>query len=97
MLPILIHEEARQLKRKLEYPNICMNKWLECIEAFQLSCSRATSSGSSMQAPPRSMECEAQGLDQTARNKRVTKYATMASVFALGVVLGMTGLNFSHG
>merc|ERR1740138_369558 len=39
------------------------------------------------------MECEAQGLDQTARNTRVKKYATMASVFALGVVLGMICLS----
>merc|ERR1711924_29530 len=31
--------------------------------------------------------------EQTARNKMVKKYATMASVFALGVVLGMICLS----
>merc|ERR1712216_776650 len=70
---------------------------LKCVKIPQLSCSRATLSGSSMHAPPRSMECEAQNLDQTARNKRVTKYATMASVFALGVVLGMICLSAIEG
>ena len=88
-----IRAKATQFKNIFEYFNTCMHNWPEFIEISQPSCSRVTSAGSSMHAPPRSMECEAQSLDQTARNKKFKRYATMASVFSLGVVLGMTDLH----